>query len=53
MEDTVKVEQRKVEASEAQYHWLTKPSQGMEKRAKRKRVNMAKSIILVKARIQM
>ena len=53
MEDTVKVEQRKLEASEAQHHWLTKPSQGMEKRAKRKGVDIVKGIILVKARIQM
>lgn len=53
MEDTVKVEQRKVEVSEAQRHRLTKPSPVMEKRAKRKGVNTAKSIVLVKARIQM
>lgn len=53
MEVTVKVEQRKTEASEAQYPWLTMPNQGMEKRAKRKGLNIVKGIIVVKARMQM
>lgn len=36
MEDSVQVEQRKAEASDAQDHWLTKPSQRIEKITKRK-----------------